>query len=337
MIRGARLVSVLACLAGCGFTGGGGGGGSATADDDDTDPTIDAGTTSVDATPPLSGPYPIILAHGLFGFDHLGPLDYFYGIKDTLAANGRVVYAPRVDAVQSAAVRGQQLLDAIEIARMETGASKVIVIGHSQGGLDARWAAAHAPTHIAAVVTIATPHRGSPVADVSAGLTPGVAADAANALGDLFGLSTSGGSTSFQGALMSLTSTGAAAFNAATPDAPGVAYYSVAGRSALAGASSCPSGVGGFMSSWDSDLDPLKLELVGVAGILAAASLPSTPVQDGLVTVESAQWGHFLGCIPADHLDQVCQVAGQSPGLGNGFDCQEFWSDLEQYLTSQGY
>ncbi|HEY4176406.1 MAG TPA: alpha/beta fold hydrolase [Kofleriaceae bacterium] len=332
MIRGARLVSVLACLAGCGFTTGGG-----NASGDDNASGSDAGATSPDTVPPLAGPYPIVLAHGLFGFDHLGPLDYFYGIKDTLTATGRVVYAPRVDAVQSAEVRGQQLLDAIEIARMETGASKVIVIGHSQGGLDARWAANHSPSSIAAVVTIATPHLGSPVADVSAGLTPGVAADAANALGNLFGLSTSGNNTSFQGALMSLTSEGAAAFNAATPDAPGVAYYSVAGRSALAGASSCPSGVGGFMSNWDSDIDPLKLELVPVAGILAAASLPATPVQDGLVTVESATWGHFLGCIPADHLDQVCQVAGQSPGLGNGFDCQEFWSDLEQYLTSQGY
>jgi triacylglycerol lipase len=336
VIRGARLVPVLACLAGCGFSLGGSD--SAPGDDSGSAHEVDAGTSSgPDATPPLAGPYPIVLAHGLFGFDHLGPLDYFYGIKDTLAANGRIVYAPRVDAVQSAEVRGQQLLDAIEIARMETGADKVIVIGHSQGGLDARWAAAHAPTHIAAVVTIATPHRGSPVADVSAGLTPGVAADAANALGDLFGLSTSGGTTSFQGALMSLTSEGAAAFNAATPDAPGVAYYSIAGRSAYAGSSSCPSAAAGFMSTWDSDLDPLKLELVGVAGILAAASLPDTPVQDGLVTVESAKWGHFLGCIPADHLDQVCQVAGQSPGFGNGFDCQEFWSDLEQYLTSQGY
>ncbi|CAN5822164.1 lipase LipC [soil metagenome] len=332
MVRGARLVSVVACLAGCGFSTGGTG-----AADDDTGPTVDAGASPVDAVPPLAGPYPIVLAHGLFGFDHLGPLDYFYGIKDTLTASGRIVYAPRVDAVQSAAVRGQQLLDAIEIARMETGASKVIIIGHSQGGLDARWAAAHAPSHVAAVVTIATPHLGSPVADVSAGLTPGVAADAANALGNLFGLSTNGSNTSFQGALMSLTSSGAAAFNADNPDAAGVAYYSIAGRSALAGAASCPSGVGGFMSTWDSDLDPLKLELVGVAGILAAASLPATPVQDGLVTVESAKWGHFLGCIPADHLDQVCQVAGQSPGIGNGFDCQEFWADLEQYLTSQGY
>jgi triacylglycerol lipase len=330
VIRGARLVSVLACLAGCGFNAGGGGGGASA--DDSTDPTIDAGASGVDATPPLAGPYPIVLAHGLFGFDHLGPLDYFYGIKDTLTANGRVVFAPRVDAVQSAEVRGQELLDAIEIVRMETGASKVIVIGHSQGGLDARWAAAHSPSSIAAVVTVATPHLGSPVADVAAGLTPGVAQDAANALGSLFGLS-----TSFQGALMSLTSEGAAAFNAATPDAPGVAYYSIAGRSALAGASSCPSGVGGFMSNWDGDVDPLKLELVGTAGVLSLAALPDTPVQDGLVTVESATWGHFLGCIPADHLDQVCQVAGQSPGFGNGFDCQEFWSDLEQYLTSQGY
>jgi triacylglycerol lipase len=73
-----------------------------------------------------------------------------------------------------------------------------------------------------------------------------------------------------------------------------------------------------------------------VAAILEAASLPNTPVEDGLVTVDSATWGTFLGCIPADHLDEVCQIAGQSPGLGNNFDCLAFWDDLEGYLAAQG-
>ena len=89
------------------------------------------------------------------------------------------------------------------------------------------------------------------------------------------------------------------------------------------------------MATWDSSRDPLGIELLPVAGILAAAVLPDTPTQDGLVTVDSAQWGTFLGCIPADHLDEVCQVAGESPGLGNDFDCLAFWSDLEQFLRAQ--
>ena len=60
-------------------------------------------------------------------------------------------------------------------------------------------------------------------------------------------------------------------------------------------------------------------------------------MQDGLVTVDSAKWGTFLGCIPADHLDEVCQIAGASPGLGNGFDCLAFYTDLEQFLTDNGF
>lgn len=294
------------------------------------------GEFPVDAPkPPPKGPFPIVLAHGLFGFDKLGPLDYFYGIKDTLTATGRQVLAGRVDAVQSAEVRGAQLVVLIEAFRLQTGAPKVVVIGHSQGGLDARWAAAHDPDSIAAVVTVATPHLGSPVADVASAILPGNSSAALDALADFFGLSTDGSSSSFAGALHSLTSAGAAEFNANTPDVPGMPYFSIAGRSGLAGSGSCPAGAQPFMTTWDGDRDPLKLELLPVAGILAAAALPDTPTHDGLVTVDSATWGTFLGCVPADHLDEVCQIAGQSPGIGNGFDCLAMWSGLEAFLRSQ--
>jgi triacylglycerol lipase len=284
---------------------------------------------------PAEGPYPIVLAHGLFGFSSIGPLDYFYGIPAALEARGRTVFTPRVDAVQSAEVRGAQLVQAIEAARMQTGAAKVVVIGHSQGGLDARWAAAHDPDAIAAVITVATPHRGSPVADIALGLAPGVAADALDALGNLFGLQTDGSTTSFQGALDSLSTAGAAAFNAATPDMKGIPYFSIAGRSDMASSDDCPSAAVGFMATWDSSNDPLGAELVPVAALLEAGASPAHPIHDGLVTTDSAQWGDFLGCIPADHLDEVCQIAGASPGAGNAFDCLAFWTDLESFLAAR--
>ena len=32
--------------------------------------------------------YPIVLVHGLFGFDNIGPVEYFYGIPSALRADG---------------------------------------------------------------------------------------------------------------------------------------------------------------------------------------------------------------------------------------------------------
>ncbi|HEY0254460.1 MAG TPA: alpha/beta fold hydrolase, partial [Kofleriaceae bacterium] len=233
------------------------------------------------------------------------------------------------------AVRGQQLVDAIEQIKLETGAAKVVIIGHSQGGLDARWAAAHDPSSVAAVVTVATPHRGSPVADVALGVLPGDSSAALDILGNLIGLDTDGSSTSFAGALHDLSSEGAAQFNADTPNVAGMPYFSIAGRSNLASNSGCAPAAAPFMATWNGDRDPMKAVLTPVAGILALAALPDTPVQDGLVTVDSANWGQFLGCVPADHFDEVCQIAGQDAGLGNSFDCLGMWRGIEQFLRDQ--
>jgi triacylglycerol esterase/lipase EstA (alpha/beta hydrolase family) len=72
----------------------------------------------------------------------------------------------------------------------------------------------------------------------------------------------------------------------------------------------------------------------------SAAILNSTkPVQtnDGLVPVASTRWGTFLGCIPADHLDEICQIAGDQPGGSNSFDCERFYRQLADWLVARGY
>jgi triacylglycerol lipase len=283
-------------------------------------------------TPASHGPYPIVLVHGLFGFDKIGPLEYFYGVPELYTSRGRQVFTPQLDAIQSSEVRGAQLVADIEAVKMQTGADKVVLIGHSQGGFDTRWAANHDPASVAVVVTLGTPHRGSPVADVAAGLLPGDATAALDAIADLFGVD----SSSFSGALSTLTSSGAAAFNAATPNVATIPYLSVAGRSGLAPASACPPSTA-LTATWDSSVDAYEPLIAPVAGILATAALPATPVQDGLVTVDSAEWGEFLGCIPTDHLQEVCQIAGASDGLGNSFDCLQFFGDLESLLSQRGF
>ena len=50
--------------------------------------------------------YPIVLVHGLFGFDSALGVDYFYGIPDALRRDGAKVYVAQVSAANSTEVRG---------------------------------------------------------------------------------------------------------------------------------------------------------------------------------------------------------------------------------------
>ena len=59
---------------------------------------------------------------------------------------------------------------------------------------------------------------------------------------------------------------------------------------------------------------------------------------DGLVTVKSARWGRFLGCIPAAHLEEVGQPLGVAPGsVGDvKFDHLVFFRRLVAFLRAGG-
>ena len=58
--------------------------------------------------------YPIVLVHGLFGFDNIGPVEYWYGIPSALRADGARVYVTQVSAANSTEVRGEQLLSQVQ-------------------------------------------------------------------------------------------------------------------------------------------------------------------------------------------------------------------------------
>lgn len=122
------------------------------------------------------------------------------------------------------------------------------------------------------------------------------------------------------------------------PDREEVAYFSIAGRSALnPGAGLCnPPTEPAFVAQWDRYLDPLGAELSLAGRIIEENVLPRRP-HDGMVSVESARWGTFLGCVPADHLGEVCQLFGAARGGGNLFDCRRLYRDLANWLVERGY
>src|SRR5262245_33373908 len=169
--------------------------------------------------------YPIVLAHGLAGFDSLfGVLDYWYGLESALEDGGARVFVTEVSQLNSSQARGEQLIRQIEQIVAITGRPKVNLIGHSQGSLDVRYVAAVRPDLVASVSTVAGPHKGAALADwlrariVNGSFTEEVAAFFANSLGTVLGLLT--GSSNPQDAIAALdqlTTAGAAAFNASYP------------------------------------------------------------------------------------------------------------------------
>ena len=163
--------------------------------------------------------YPIVLAHGLFGFNSIGPVEYFYGIPSALRSGGAQVYTTTVSAANSTEVRGEQLLYQVKQIVAATGKGKVNLIGHSHGGPTSRYVASVRPDLVASVSSVAGVNKGSRVADIALGLIPGVSSTLANAVAAMINFLSGGAGLPQNGraALESLSTSGTAAFNARHP------------------------------------------------------------------------------------------------------------------------
>ncbi len=198
--------------------------------------------------------YPVVLVHGLFGFDSvLGVYDYWYGIGNELKAGGATVYTASVSASNFSEVRGEQLIRDLDRLRAVTGKQKFNLIGHSHGGPTARYVASVRPDLVASTTVLGSPNTGTPVADaVSAVLKPGspitgIVAGFVNALSSFLGaLSGNSDPQNALGALASLSTAGSTRFNQLHPQGKpttscgtgaasvnGVRYYSLSGTSVL--------------------------------------------------------------------------------------------------------
>ncbi|USD34017.1 esterase/lipase family protein [Vibrio coralliilyticus] len=214
---------------------------------------LSATTSASSASGYTQTQHPIVLVHGLFGFDTLAGVDYFYGIPHALTKDGASVYVAQVSATNSSEVRGEQLLEQVETLLAATGAAKVNLIGHSHGGPTARYVASVRPDLIASVTSIGGVNKGSKVADLVRGTVPEGSGLEALAVKLAEGLTTlinllSGGSDLDQDPLASLdalTTEGSLAFNQHYPEGipdtecgngdlladNGVYYYSWTGSS----------------------------------------------------------------------------------------------------------
>lgn len=81
--------------------------------------------------------------------------------------------------------------------------------------------------------------------------------------------------------------------------------------------------------------DRMHATLAPMAGFVAHGA--ELRPNDGMVTVASAKWGRFQGCIPADHLGEVGQVKRGGADPNTGFDAVRFYRNLAFDLAAQGF
>lgn len=262
--------------------------------------------------------YPIILVHGVAGAaKFFGVFDYWWQMPADLRYNGATVYVADLSAFSGETVRGEALVKQIRSVLIATGAGKVNLIAHSQGGYSSRYAAAVIPQSVASITTISTPHRGTQLADFLMS-TPSAVQDflagGASLAGNLLALLS--GDRKQQDPLAAarlMTVRGSADFNRQFPsaglgpncssngattdvrrDAQGVSQtqrlYSWAGASSA--------------TNILDIIDPILIFGDGIIRLWGGGN------NDGAVPVCSTRFGQVLGTYSWNHIDEINHVFG---------------------------
>lgn len=258
--------------------------------------------------------YPLLLVHGV-GFRDFHYFNYWGRIPRELKRNGAQVYYGHQEAWGTVEDNAEILRRKIFSICQETGAKKVNIIAHSKGGLDARYLISRlsmAP-FVAALTTINTPHRGSALVEWLMKLPDGIYRLVCRWIDRYFKALGDTNPNAYQ-ASRQLSCHYAKEFNENCPDAAGVYYQSYASLMKH-----------GFSS---------KLLCIPY-WILKHIDAPN----DGLVTVESAQWGNFRGVVTNRYLRGISH--GDMIDLTREdyreFNVLEFYVRLVKELADKGF
>ena len=265
--------------------------------------------------------YPIVLSHGM-GWTATGKLGvgYWYHIPDQLGACGAQVFISDQTAMASTADRAVLLKRYIQSVLIATKAKKVNIIGHSQGGLDARYmiSSLGMADKVASLTTVATPHRGSSVADVLLGFDQDLNGWISGLVDDVY-LWLFGGKQNASACAIWLSKLIMInLFNPTNPNDPRVYYQ-----------------------SWSSTMIPYALPDKMLLGGTWALLQYYEGSNDGLVSKTSAQWGNYRGNLGGSilfgggisHLNTCDQLLGLTPG----FDAPGFYVSVASELKSKGF
>lgn len=254
--------------------------------------------------------YPVVLLHGLGIFAAMGRKGQMHDQAMYLRTHGVLSFAPNVVPYNTISVRACAWKKRIDTILEATGKEKVHLVAHSMGGLDARYLISHLEGHktIETLTTVGTPHQGSSIAARVIEQPDRVRRWIAEVMNWLGETAYTDAPADALAAIAELTPEHLKeSFNPSVPDHPSVKYMSYAGQAGKG--TSVP-------------INPL---LVLYNGRLFEAE----GINDGFVSIDSAQWGEFKTVLDADHGSQV----GLRRTPGGTFDPNAFYLSIVKELV----
>jgi triacylglycerol lipase len=243
-----------------------------------------AGSSS--STKPLQGSYPIVLSHGILGFDDTkgllgGAIKYWGGLDQYLRDQGAPVLTPGTNPIQSVSNRALDQKNQINTWIAANGYTKVHVIAHSQGALVSRYMVSSLgmSSKTSTITTINGVNRGTPVADIALAVIPSWLQPSVNVIVNVISQLVYGKTQQDVIAMTaSLTVSSVNALNAANPNNAAVKYFSYGSKITIP--------------------DLIQHPLMGIAypitwtgGVFNGQGGDN----DGVVPLSSQQWGTWKG------------------------------------------
>lgn len=303
---------------------------------------------------PLQPKYPVVFVGGI---DASEIFDWNPRIPERIEAELRMpAYTVPLPSWSPREVRSAALYDALE----DLPGGRFNLVCYAVGGLDCRHLVSpgglfaddperlgRATRLVASVTTIATPHGGTDVANVALSATSESTDTLLATLVGPGGLSGYGAEVLVRDALAGLTNEALVGFNGVVVDNPEVYYQSWAGVSFAGGQPFYPTAVD--IEAWceDGDVEPPTEFRDAMTQLLWTTAPFSTRTldrfggamqspSDGMVSIDSARWGEFRGCLPADHYDVIGRLGDSGPDPRTGFDAAAFYVDVAADLALEG-
>lgn len=258
--------------------------------------------------------YPIVLVHGIF-FRDWWIINYWGRIPKALITNGATVYYGKQQSSNPICKSAEELKNNIMKIINETGCEKVNIIAHSKGGLDSRYAISclEMDQYVASLTTINTPHRGCKFAEYLLNKIPeGIKQFIDKKYNSLFKM-LGDDNPDFLGGVNDLTYSSCEEFNKKVLDSENVLYQSATSK----------------MNNLFSAGFPLNI------GYLLCKKFDGE--NDGLVEINSAKWGNFLGLMsPKKKGISHGDIIDLTRKDLDGFDVCEYFVNIVKNLKNMG-
>ncbi len=261
--------------------------------------------------------YPVLLVSGMGLAEHHKLYNYWGDTPDYLKAYGAAVFTAKQLAftsnVDNATALKYRVFEVLEKSKKD----KVNIIAHSKGGIEARYMISNLEMgdNVSSLTTLGTPHRGTPIADIVIGKIP-VGQFVLARLVNIFARVMGDSDPDALRATIGVSTERMEQFNKEVLNHPNVHYQSYAGH-------------------------VNKSHPNVVLKTLAGINYRYGGKNDGLVPIESAKWGEFLGVIKDENCSSVshADMVGQDRFFGGSsyFDHNRFIKDIIHDLKLKGF